>query len=334
LSDGRQKIFNINGEDSFSGNERDRLFARLAPDRPFVDVAAVSGVDILGDGRSSIAADFDNDGHLDLLVRAIQKPKLTLLRNDGPSGGSIDVKLAARAMGVGSRVTANVGGQVQVHPVVLGSGYLSAGPVGAHVGLGVSPKADRIEVRFPSGAISLATDVPAGSIVEAVEGKTEARVRERKPASIRLGGGAHRSSGPPTPAGLLGSLTESSREALAPVFSRGPDAKRLVVNLWAPWCKPCRAELPELSAWAAAHSEVSVVALSVDGAPDDAKRALKEFGARLPAGALASGEAAKFGLDASVPATYVFAPDGALLRGFIGRIDVRALDSTVSPAAR
>lgn len=284
------------------------------------------GADLLGDGRSAVAGDFDNDGHVDLLVRAIQEPKLTLLRNDGPFGGSIEVRVSGRAMGIGSVVTAQIQDRRQIHPVILGSGFLSAGPVGAHVGLGAAPRAERIEVRFPSGKVSTAMDVPAGSIVEAVEGKAAADVRLRSGSLARLGGAAKPTPGPPTTAGLLASLTSASKEALLQLFERGPDAKQLVVNLWAPWCKPCRAELPEISRWAAEHPNVSVIALSVDGTHEEAVRKAKAFGARLPVGAFVPGEAAKLGLDASVPTTFVFAPDGALTRGFVGRVDPRLLD--------
>ncbi len=37
-----------------------------------------------------------------------------------------------------------------------------------------------------------------------------------------------------------------------------------VINFWATWCGPCKAELPHLKAFAAAHPEVDVVLVNVD----------------------------------------------------------------------
>jgi thiol-disulfide isomerase/thioredoxin len=41
-------------------------------------------------------------------------------------------------------------------------------------------------------------------------------------------------------------------------------APAYVVNFWATWCGPCRKEIPEISAFAAAHPEIEVVGVSVD----------------------------------------------------------------------
>lgn len=101
----------------YSGNERDRLFVGIVPGRPRVDVAAIANVDLEGDGRGAVAADFDGDGDLDLAVRSIQPPKIALLRNDGPGGGSVEVRVSGRAMGVGARVTAQVGSRVQARQI-------------------------------------------------------------------------------------------------------------------------------------------------------------------------------------------------------------------------
>jgi peroxiredoxin len=40
--------------------------------------------------------------------------------------------------------------------------------------------------------------------------------------------------------------------------------KLVVLNIWATWCPPCRAEIPDLVAFAGAHPDVAVVGISVD----------------------------------------------------------------------
>lgn len=59
-------------------------------------------------------------------------------------------------------------------------------------------------------------------------------------------------------------LTEQGLDQLL----HAPSDRVRVVNLWASWCAPCRAELPMFGALAQAHPDIDVVLVSVDDAPD------------------------------------------------------------------
>ncbi len=307
---------------SFSGRERDRLFTRLVPGRPFVDVAAISGVDLSGDGRSAVAADLDGDGDLDLVVREQQAPKLHLFRNDGPSGGSVEVRPKGKRGPAMATVIAVAGGRVQARPVLYGHGYLAQGPATVHVGLGAAEAAERIEVRFASGAVAVARDVPDGSVVEVVDGEAP-RIVPRPPArplapAKKAAGGA---AAPPLDA-LVAAVDPAGRDGLGAALAPG---KTRVVNLWAPWCKPCRTELPELAKLAASRSELAVVTIAVDGTEEEVAQAAKKLAPGLVSARLPPGAAATLGVGAAVPTTLVYGPDGTLRRGFLGPVNVRAL---------
>ncbi len=83
----------------------------------------------------------------------------------------------------------------------------------------------------------------------------------------------------PEDAGSGGSLTGAAPEVVLIDFdgvewrlSRHlvEDGRPVVLNLWASWCIPCRDEIPELTAFAAARPDIAVVGVAVDDRPGPA----------------------------------------------------------------
>lgn len=103
------------------------------------------------------------------------------------------------------------------------------------------------------------------------------------------------------------------------------DGRPLVLNLWASWCPPCREEIPDLSAFAAANPEVAVVGVAVEDRVEDARAFASEI---RPAYPLAIGNAAfeaaypNFGL----PVTYFLDGRGEVTEVFNGVLTVEALE--------
>jgi Na+-translocating ferredoxin:NAD+ oxidoreductase RnfD subunit len=114
-------------------------------------------------GRGLAAADFDNDGRVDVAVNSIGGP-LLLLRNTGPSGHWLEVGLARFAPG--ARVSATFAdGRTVVREVQAGSSYLSSEDPRVHFGLGRATRVAALTVHYPDGPTVRLRNVRADRIL-------------------------------------------------------------------------------------------------------------------------------------------------------------------------
>ena len=133
----------------------------------FVDATALVGLDGLRrlNGRGVAAADFDNDGHVDVAVNSVGG-KLVLLRSSGGGGHWLEVALPRFAPG--AVVTAMLpDGRRLVEEVHAGSSYLSSEDPRVHFGLGRATRVVELTVRYPGGDATRLRDVAADRIVTA-----------------------------------------------------------------------------------------------------------------------------------------------------------------------
>jgi hypothetical protein len=141
------------GQHSLNGRERNCLF-RNNGDGTFTEVGWVNGADRVEDGRGLAVADLDCDGRLDLVIRNYRQPA-QVLHNQGAAGHWLELKLVGTRSNrdaVGARVEAWTSAGRQVRWVTAGSGYLSGQSLIVHFGLGPDTRAERVAIRWPSGA--------------------------------------------------------------------------------------------------------------------------------------------------------------------------------------
>lgn len=116
---------------------------------------------------------------------------------------------------------------------------------------------------------------------------------------------------------------------LTDALLRVPGVK--VVNFWASWCAPCRAEHPRLMEIKAMG--VPVYGVNYKDKPADALGLLDELG--NPFAALGADATGRMGLDwglYGVPETFVIDGSGTVVLRFAGPITTQEMERTILPA--
>ncbi len=265
---------------SFSGNERDKLWIN-GGSGAFADLSDMSGSDSPNDGRAVIAADFDDDGDVDLFVHNIQRERHGLYRNDIRPAGSADghfvkVRLHGTRLqyeAIGAIVVARTGASVSAQVLSRGAGFASCQAPELVFGLG-SAASTEIDVIWPGARRESFGKIDANSRVTLVEGSGKPQAFDARPRPLPN----------PMPQGLkiavgdavpkLRLVDRSGKETVLDVreFARG---KPVYLNLWASWCAPCVAEIPELQR-EADGAKHRVVAIGLD-VPGDRVRSAELF---------------------------------------------------------
>lgn len=192
-------------------------------------------------------------------------------------------------------------------------------------------------------AVLVVRTVPATRILAAlgvglsvVGGLAAAAVSSDAPSTVRV---ADRS---PAEADLLaGALRVGAVDGAPPTF--GPDElatfvagtgdRPVVINFWASWCPPCRAEAPALARSARAlGDEVAFLGVNVDDTARDARDFVERY--ELPFPTVRDGGIRTVLGMRGLPTTVVLRSDGTVAARIVGGVDPGGLASAVDRARR
>ena len=140
---------------------------------------------------------------------------------------------------------------------------------------------------------------------------------------------------PLTTLGFEAKLLDGSRVSAADIAGQP-----LIINFWATWCAPCRAEMPAFDAWLTAHPRLGVrmIAISMD---DGAKRKLVQrvaAGFQFPVAMARDVQLPRGWQVSGIPVTLVFDRTGAIAFDSrntpSGLVDQGTLNRVMTPLLR
>jgi hypothetical protein len=144
-------------------------------DGTFANITAEAGTALTEphSGRGMALGDLFNDGREEALVNNMNEQP-SLYYNTAPVGNFISLQLIgvkSNRAALGAAVTLEQGNDKHEKEVRSGDGYISQSDLRLHFGLGQSPKAEKVVIRWPSGLVETVSDLPANQYYVVGEGR-------------------------------------------------------------------------------------------------------------------------------------------------------------------
>ena len=167
---------NIEGQNLHVTYKQRKILYRNRGNGRFQDISRRAGDGIATPkvSRGCAFGDFDNDGRVDVIVNNLDDAP-SLLRNECVNGNHwLMVKcvgVRSNRSAIGTRVIVTTGSRLQIDEVMSGSSYYSQNDLRLHFGLGAATRADRIDVRWPSGETESFEAVGGDRLIRILEGQ-------------------------------------------------------------------------------------------------------------------------------------------------------------------
>lgn len=110
----------------------------------------------------------------------------------------------------------------------------------------------------------------------------------------------------------------------------------VLMNLWASWCPPCRAEMPDLQRLRTAYARdvVAIIGVNEGESPQRARSFADSLGIRFPVWIDAGQRYGRTYAALGLPTTIILDRRGVVVRGFDGPLTFAQMESAVTPLVR
>lgn len=151
----------------------------------FADISLQSGIDFLEDGRGFAIGDFDQNGTLDFGITSNQRPRFRIATLQTDSKAQVGNFVRVRLVGGNKKATASTSlssrdpvgailivktaNSTRMFQLSRGEGFSSQNSNTLHIGIGEDTQIERLEIRWPSGKITVKDRIYAGSLVKVRE---------------------------------------------------------------------------------------------------------------------------------------------------------------------
>jgi len=107
------------------------------------------------------------------------------------------------------------------------------------------------------------------------------------------------------------------------------DGRPVVLNLWASWCPPCRAEMPAINTSSQRHRDVAFVGVAVNDDVEKARAFADEIGIEYVIG-FDDGSVDDAYPVLGLPATFYIDSNGTLVKTHVGPVTIDSLDDDIA----
>jgi thiol-disulfide isomerase/thioredoxin len=118
-----------------------------------------------------------------------------------------------------------------------------------------------------------------------------------------------------------------------PVSLENLSGQVVLVNNWATWCPPCRAEMPELEAYYRDHQDEGFILVGINSGDrqDQVDDFIREYDLTFPIWLDPTGLALRVFQNNALPSSYVIDKSGVVRLIWMGAVSLEALENYVTP---